>query len=71
MKIIENTILASSSSLEGIRKLIASYWFDSIERIVLTPISNNEWGISKINPQKDLPNFKVFYDKEKYSFEHI
>jgi len=69
-KITEGEVLASSGSLDGIKKLIAQYTYDPIERIVLTPISDTQWEVSKINPDKAKYGMVVLR-RGKYFFEDL
>lgn len=65
VKMKNKKVLASSSSLEGITKLISSYFFGST--ITLNEISNNIYSVS--NKIKLLENYEVIKRKNKYQFK--
>jgi hypothetical protein len=68
MRIKRRTLIASSPSLEACKGLIANYFFDQLENIVLTEETKGTWGVSKLSG-KQLPNFCVRYGAGRYRFE--
>ena len=62
---IKNKLVASSSSLESIKKMIGEYFYSN--EIALKQIDKNSWNIS--NGLKSLNSFIVKKAKGRYRFE--
>ncbi len=60
----ETKKLATSPTLEGIKKLIGQYFYSP--NIVLTPISDNEWSVANL---KGILNYKVILKNKRYIFQ--
>lgn len=70
-KVLESTILASSSSLEGIQRLIAKFWYDKPEDIILTPVDDKTWSISKKNGRQITDSQVVKVKGSRFQFRTV
>lgn len=66
----EIKLLASSPTLEDIKKLIAKYWYNKTEKIILTPIDESHWSISQIGDKgiHEMKDNFVELKKGRYRF---
>lgn len=60
-------LLASSPSLDEIKKQIAKYWYTSPEKISLTPSGSDQWSVSQSN--KEMEHFSVVQKGNRFRFE--
>ena len=63
---MKTTLLASSPTLDGIKAVIAKFYYSEKE---LLPVSANEWQI--IGKNGALNGVRVIFKKGRYLFESI
>ena len=64
--IMETTLLASSPTFDGIKSVIAKFYYSEKE---LLPVASNEWQI--IGKNGVLKDMRVILKKGRYRFESI
>jgi hypothetical protein len=66
----EIKLLASAPTLDGIRALIAKYWYNKPEKIILTPIDESHWSIFQIGDMgnREMKDNIVELKKGRYRF---
>jgi hypothetical protein len=70
MKKQESKLLASAPDLDNIKKLIAQYWYNKPENIILTPIDESRWSILLIGDMgnREIKTNIVELKKGRYRF---